>query len=196
VSGLPSTARKKLAARLGAWAEIRACALNRSPKPSLADRDRRRGSAPALKLPHRAARKRGTSSERNCACFALRLASGSPPGELHWIMRAAPRRLRSPPQEDRRCAQACAAKGVSSLLPAERLFPVAHCGYPSASAGVVQWQNDSFPSCMSRVRFPSPAPRLSRNSPTSFAIDFADSVHRSARLSWAMAAFVAAVRPT
>ena len=37
VSGLPSTARKKLAARLGAWAEIRACALNRSPKPSLAN---------------------------------------------------------------------------------------------------------------------------------------------------------------
>ena len=139
VSGLPSTARKKLAARLGAWAEIRACALNRSPTPSLADRDRRRGSAPAPKLPHRAARKRGTSSERNCACFAFRLASGSPPGELHWIMLAAPRRLRSPPQEDRRCAQACAAKGVSSLLPAERLFPAAHCGYPSASAGVVQW---------------------------------------------------------
>ena len=25
-------------------------------------------------------------------------------------------------------------------------------------AGVVQWQNDSFPSCMSWVRFPSPAP--------------------------------------
>ena len=37
LSGLPSTARKKLAARLGAWAEIRACALNRSPKPSLAN---------------------------------------------------------------------------------------------------------------------------------------------------------------
>ena len=29
--------RKKLAARLGAWAETRACALNRSPKPSLAN---------------------------------------------------------------------------------------------------------------------------------------------------------------
>jgi hypothetical protein len=28
-------ARKKLAARLGAWAEIGACAPNRSPKPSL-----------------------------------------------------------------------------------------------------------------------------------------------------------------
>ena len=37
VPGLPSTAGKKLVARLGAWAEIRACALNRSPKPSLAN---------------------------------------------------------------------------------------------------------------------------------------------------------------
>src|SRR5690348_15643376 len=31
----PSTARKKLAARPGAWAETGACAPNRSPKPSL-----------------------------------------------------------------------------------------------------------------------------------------------------------------
>src|SRR6478609_4856104 len=52
------------------------------PPAGSADRDRRRGSAPAPKLPHPAARKRGTSSERNRACFALRPASGSPPGRV------------------------------------------------------------------------------------------------------------------
>ena len=36
-SGRALHRRKKLAARPGAWAETRACALNRSPKPSLAN---------------------------------------------------------------------------------------------------------------------------------------------------------------
>src|SRR5262245_42428527 len=78
------------------------------PPAGPADRGRRRGSVPAPRLRRRAARKRGTSSERNCACFALLLASGSPPRETHWITRGEPRRLRSPPQEDRgvrKCAQ-------------------------------------------------------------------------------------------
>jgi hypothetical protein len=49
-------------------------------------------------------------------------------------------------------------------------------------AGVVQWQNDSFPSCMSWVRFPSPAPTLSSRSGRRFCWRFCNLCSRCVEL--------------